>query len=475
MTGGDVRRRVVGVVLAGGVGRRMGHGRPKQLLKLGGRTIIEHTLAVFERAPEIDEVVVLMAPGFTAEAERIVARGGFRKVRQVVEGGATRTESTWRALQALGTDECDVLLHDAVRPLVEPRIISDCVKALRTHSAVNVAIPSSDTILVAAPGPSGEVIREIPDRSLLRRVQTPQGFRLSVIREAYERAWRDPDFAGRPATDDCGVVLRYLPDVPIHIVPGSERNMKVTHPVDVHIAEKLIELASRAAPAPAGPDACRRALEGRTVVVFGGDDTGIGPRIAGLATGYGATVHVFSRTTGPGGSGVRVEDPASVAHALEQAAKRSGRVDHVVHVAGPVVGAADGGGLDEVGEEAVREAITVDHLGPVTIARASLPYLRETRGHLLLSTLGASAGAWVNASLRSSTAAAVAALTRALAEEWADLGIKVNCVTLTDTGTPPVEPRHGDSLPSPDDIARMAVTILASDLTGHLTTATHAP
>ncbi|GII00868.1 IspD/TarI family cytidylyltransferase [Planobispora takensis] len=238
----EPRRRSVGVVLAGGVGQRVGRDTPKQLIEIGGRTIIEHAIAAFDGAPEIDEVLVLMTPGFTGEVERLVARSGFTKVGRVLEGGASRTETTWRALRALDGQDCDVLLHDAARPLLEPRIITDCVAALRVHPAVEVAIPSSDTVVVTAPGPrgEGEIVSEVPDRARIWRAQTPQCFRLPVIREAYERAFADPAFAGRQATDDCGVVLRYLPDVPIRIVPGSERNMKVTHPVDVLVAETLL-------------------------------------------------------------------------------------------------------------------------------------------------------------------------------------------------------------------------------------------
>ncbi|MDP4506691.1 IspD/TarI family cytidylyltransferase [Nonomuraea turcica] len=236
--------RSVGVLLAGGVGQRVGLATPKQLAEIAGKTIIEHSIAVFEDAPEIDEIVVLMTPGYTDRVREIVDKGGYRKVTKIVEGGASRTESTWRALQALGRQECNVLLHDAVRPLVEPRIIAECVKALRTHRAVDVAIPSSDTVLVAVPGPDGEVIGEVLDRSRLRRSQTPQCFKLSVIRQAYERALADPDFGSRPATDDCGVVLRYLPEVPIHVVPGSEHNIKITHPADLRIAELLLRLAA---------------------------------------------------------------------------------------------------------------------------------------------------------------------------------------------------------------------------------------
>ncbi|GAA4205781.1 bifunctional cytidylyltransferase/SDR family oxidoreductase [Streptosporangium oxazolinicum] len=470
----EPRPRTVGVILAGGVGRRVGHDTPKQLLEIAGRTILEHTLALFQGAPEIDEIMVLMAPGFTGEVERIVERGGFTKVTGILEGGASRPETTWRALRALGTRECHVLLHDAVRPLTEPRIIADCVEALRTFSAVEVAIPSSDTIVVTSRGPHGEVVSDVPDRAGLRRVQTPQCFRLSVIREAYERAFADPGFGDRPPTDDCGVVLRYLPDVPIHVVPGSERNMKVTHPVDLFVADGLLRLA--ASDVPARPDATlREALEGRTVVVFRADD-GAGAEVARLAGQHGARVFPFfsgtpslpgsPETLGSSGAprlsgvpdGVRVDDPRAVADALARVVKETGGIDYVVGAAG----APPPGRLDAVDDAAIAGAVNADHLGPVTVARAALPHLRETRGQLLFHSPSPTRDG-VGEGLRSFAGAAVAGLTRALAREWAEYGVQVNCVDPGRAGatTPP-----GPS--SPYAVARTSLDVLASGVTGQV-------
>ncbi|MDH2427805.1 bifunctional cytidylyltransferase/SDR family oxidoreductase, partial [Sphaerisporangium sp. TRM90804] len=426
----EPRLRTVAVVLAGGVGRRVGEGTPKQLLKIAGRAVIEHTLAVFQEAAEVDEILVLMAAGYTGEVERIVERGGFGKVSRVVEGGATRTESTWRALEALGAEECDVLLHDAVRPLVEPSTITACVQALRTHVAVEVAIPSSDTLLVVDTGPEGETVRDIPDRTLLRRAQTPQCFRLSVIREAYERAFADPDFAERQATDDCGVVLRYLPGVPIHIVPGSEHNMKVTHPVDLHIADRLLRLAPATRHADA--EARHRALAGKTVVAFGD-----GPELshlAELAGEYGAAVHWFSRSRDE----VRVEDAGAVAEALGRVAKERGRIDVVVGVGGPERPLT----LADADDDALREVIAVHHLGPLTVARAALPHLRDSGGHLLLRASSPTPGAG-RTGVYASAGAAVAALAEALNDEWAGYGVHVACLDAADT-----------TLASPDALAQ---------------------
>ncbi|MGH3319093.1 MAG: 2-C-methyl-D-erythritol 4-phosphate cytidylyltransferase [Streptosporangiaceae bacterium] len=234
------RLPIVAVVLAGGRGERVGRGMPKQLLEVAGRPIIDYTIDALHACPEIDEMLVVMTPGLVEDVERIVEKVGYDKVAQVIEGGATRQESTYLALRALGDEERGVLLHDAVRPFVDRRIVADCVEALRTYDAVGVVIPSPDTIIAV----EGDAIVEVPDRGRLRRVQTPQAFRLSTLRRAHDLAVADPDLA---VTDDCTVVLRYLPEVAVHVVEGSERNVKITHPVDVFLAETLLELRTRGA------------------------------------------------------------------------------------------------------------------------------------------------------------------------------------------------------------------------------------
>ena len=234
--------RMVAVVLGGGTGQRLGADVPKQLLTLGGRTLIEHCVAAFERAPGVDEILVVMARGYTGQVRAMLADGGYRKVTAVIEGGVTRPDSTRAALAAVtaavtagGGDPagCGVLLHDAARPLVDQRIIADCVAALSRHAAAGVAVPASDTIVITDNG----VMHSMPRRETLWRCQTPQCFRLEVIARAHELAAADPDFT---PTDDCGVVLRYLPGLDVHIVAGSERNLKVTYPQDLAVAEALL-------------------------------------------------------------------------------------------------------------------------------------------------------------------------------------------------------------------------------------------
>lgn len=242
----------IAVILAGGSGTRMGLGRPKQFLMMAGRTILEHSVSAFVDNESIAHVIIVSNVDFTADVEAIVAThhaaGEWAKVRGVVGGGRERSDSSVNALRyikdelaaKLGIEAADedvnVLFHDAVRPLVDQRIIDDVCKALVTSEAVNVTLPVVDTIVRV----EADRIAGIVDRSTLQRVQTPQGFRLGTIVEAYRRALADADFR---ATDDCGVVMRYVPEVPVGVVRGSENNLKLTYRDDIPLFEFLLERA----------------------------------------------------------------------------------------------------------------------------------------------------------------------------------------------------------------------------------------
>ena len=239
--------RTVAVVLAAGSGSRFGSDSPKQLRVLAGRNLIEHCVQAFERAPVVDDVLVVTAAGLRERVAGLLA--GHAKVAAVIEGGASRTDSTRKALGWLAArlpGDAKVLIHDAARPLVDQRIIADCVAALDRWQAIGVVVPSSDTIVEVADG----AIQRVLPRHVLARCQTPQGFRLSVIRQAYQLAEADPGFAATPVTDDCGVVLRYLPEVAVGSVSGSERNLKITYADDLAIAHALLGGAADADRSP---------------------------------------------------------------------------------------------------------------------------------------------------------------------------------------------------------------------------------
>jgi ribitol-5-phosphate 2-dehydrogenase (NADP+) / D-ribitol-5-phosphate cytidylyltransferase len=448
--------RNVAVLLAGGVGTRVGLDIPKQLIKIAGRPIMEHTLSVLDAHEDVDEIIIMMAPGHLDAVREIVRSGNYGKVSQILEGAATRNDTTLRALAALPEEECNVLLHDAVRPLVSSRIISDCFRALETHNAVDVAIPSADTIIEVG---ASNTIRDIPPRANLRRGQTPQAFKASVIKEAYARAAEDANFV---ATDDCTVVLRYLPEEPIWVVAGEERNMKVTEPIDVYIADKLFQLTSSRDQQQSAAGSLD-GLRGKSLVVFGGS-YGIGADIAELAEKYGADVATFSRST----TRTNVQRREDIARAARETVERFGKIDLVVNTAGvlPL------GRLDETSEETIYTATEINYIAPVLIAQELFPYLRETRGSLLLFTSSSYTRGRSGYSLYSSAKAATVNLTQALAEEWAGDQVRVNVVNPERTGTPMRTKAFGheppDSLLDSEVVARASLETLLSPGTGHV-------
>lgn len=170
----------------------------------------------------------------------MVKANGFTKISKILHGGKERYDSTLAALNAF-SEEANLLIHDAVRPLVSDRIIHDVVEALEKYEAVDTALPTIDTIIEVNEG--HDFIKNIPNRHLLYRSQTPQAFKTHILKKAYEIALQDPDFQ---TTDDCGVVKKYLPEVKIKVITGDNQNIKLTYPEDLFLLEKLFQIKSNA-------------------------------------------------------------------------------------------------------------------------------------------------------------------------------------------------------------------------------------
>ncbi len=242
------KSRHIAVVLAGGSGRRMGGNMPKQYMQLAGRTVLEYSIEAFDAHPLIDEVAVVVHPDYRAEVEAMVQCCGWCKVRRILDGGAERSDSSLAAIRAYASDgdaaSVRLLFHDAARPLVTARMIDDVCRALNKYEAVGTGLASVDTMMEV----DGSVLTAVPDRRRMQRMQTPQGFRLETIVKAYRQAMADPHFR---ATDDCGVVMRYLPQTPIFIVPGDERAMKLTVPSDLPVLEQYLRSSDCQADVPA--------------------------------------------------------------------------------------------------------------------------------------------------------------------------------------------------------------------------------
>ncbi|MBO7114062.1 MAG: 2-C-methyl-D-erythritol 4-phosphate cytidylyltransferase [Bacteroidaceae bacterium] len=227
----------VAVILAAGSGSRTGLSTPKQFLPLGGKTVLEHSVQAFHDHPGIDQVVIVTSAEFMDRVNSMVKACNWTKVTAVLPGGKEHFDSSLSAVNHFRNNpDLVMLFHDAARPLVSAGIISDALKAMETYNAVDVAIPAVDTIVQC--DATGTVMESIQDRSLLWRMQTPQGFRQKTIARAYEIALKDHAFT---ATDDCGTVLRYLPDEKVGIVRGNERNIKLTYAEDLPLLEFLLK------------------------------------------------------------------------------------------------------------------------------------------------------------------------------------------------------------------------------------------
>ncbi|WP_159801762.1 bifunctional cytidylyltransferase/SDR family oxidoreductase [Arthrobacter zhaoguopingii] len=446
--------RTIAVILAGGVGTRMGLDIPKQLVPIAGRTSLEHTVEIFSTCPGIDEILVMMDPGSMARARELLPASRFPRLSSILEGGLDRNDTSFRALQAIAEPGAKVIFHDAVRPLVDSSIIRACIEALDTYEAVDTGIPSADTIIEVD---ESNIIRAVPPRSSLRRGQTPQAFRWDTILDAYTRARQDPDFT---ATDDCSVVLKYRPDVPIIVVPGHEANIKITHPIDIHLADKLFQLKNQTAEPVPFPVS---SLRGATVVIFGGS-SGIGEELARQLDAEGANVVCHSRT----GSGTFVEDRTSVARALAGVSATYGRIDHVVLTAGVLTI----GALAELSDEQIRHDVDVNLMAAFVVAQESYSYLSGSQGSLLLYSSSSYTRGRAKYTVYSATKAAVVNLTQALADEWGEDRVRVNCISPSRTATPMrvkafgVEDEH--SLVQAGEVARVSAQVLASDLTGQV-------
>ena len=232
--------RNIAIILAGGVGNRVGGDKPKQLLPLAdGRTILEHSVDAFEQAPSIDEIAIVMHPDYSAEVQGMCEQNDWQKVTKIIPGGAERWESSWHAIVAyMDEDEESALwFHDAARPFVSQRILADVALALETHSAVTVAVPVTETLYRverrrASAGENEWRVESVPARSEYMRAQTPQAFHMELIASAYMKAIADEAVI---ATDDVGIVRKYAPKQSVCIVMGDEDNRKITFSQDLKV------------------------------------------------------------------------------------------------------------------------------------------------------------------------------------------------------------------------------------------------
>ena len=227
-------KKSLAIILAGGSGSRMNHETPKQFLKINNKTILQHSIEKFENHPGINRIFLVIHEELLEKAEETVRRSGYTKVEKIIKGGQTRQDSSRIGVIAAPPGEYEnILIHDAARPLVSKKILDDILEALHHHQAVNLAVPSPDTIIRID---DRQLVTEVPDREYLRRVQTPQAFKGDLIQKAHRMALEK---GITNATDDCSLILK-LNLAEIYVVEGSPLNIKITYFFDLQMAESIL-------------------------------------------------------------------------------------------------------------------------------------------------------------------------------------------------------------------------------------------
>ncbi|EFG3552083.1 TPA: bifunctional cytidylyltransferase/SDR family oxidoreductase, partial [Escherichia coli] len=435
-------------------GSRFGGTLPKQFTKLAGKAVIEYTVEAFEKSLNIDEIIIVSHPSYVDLIWKFVKKNQWEKVTKVFNGGKERFDSTYSALQGLeGEDNnSNILLHDAVRPLINESIINNCIDALRNFEAVDVVIPSADTLVEVY---DDGCISNIPNRAIMRRGQTPQAFKLGTLKQAYQRAINAQRFS---FTCDCGVVRSMVPGVRVATVVGAESNMKVTHPIDLFIAEKLLQEANKIS-FNTGDNLDY--IKDKNIIIFGGN-SGIGLEIKKAAILLGANVEIASRSF----NNVDIVDIECVKNYLAQMEKKLGCIDYIINTAGVLIKKP----IDMLTNEEVHTLININFIGAVNIAMASKQYLKKSSGMLLNFTSSSYTRGRSYYALYSSSKAAIVNFTQAIAEEWSSENIKVNCINPERTATPMrtinfgIEP--AELLLDPRDVALTSLKVLGADSTG---------
>ncbi len=442
---------VKAVILASGSGSRFNDWKPKQFVKLAGLPVIVHTLKVFESCRRISGIVVVTQQEYVDEMWEYVSHYGFRKIIKVVVGGATRQESSRIGIECCGADTEYVLTHDAVRPFITHVIIDRMIDAVIEHSAVDTVIPSADTIVEVSPE---GFIANIPERSRLRRGQTPQAFEYKLLLKAHMRAVQE---SVENATDDCSLVHRLGHKV--FVVSGDEQNIKITYPLDLHIADKLFQLKSRGGEAAADVTS----MKNKVCVVIGGT-SGIGLKLVENLQGLAARVYSFSRSTDPS---VDVRSLASIRDGFTRVVKEAKKIDFVINCSGDMIRKH----VEDVSEDEWRHIYDTNVMGAFLVAKAAIPIFKAQKEGALFNVGSSSyTRGREGYAAYSSSKAALVNFSQALAEELSPWNIRVNVVSPGRVNTPMRYRNFGNEPPGTlldtDYVAREFIKTLMVETSG---------
>jgi 2-C-methyl-D-erythritol 4-phosphate cytidylyltransferase len=423
------------ILLMGGDGKRFGSDTPKQFHRLSGKPVYLHTLEKFLACQQFQEIILVSHPDWI---ETICEQTSAYPSVRIVPGGETRQESSYRGLLACGPDTELVVIHDAVRPFITPKILSDNIAVALHFGAADTCIPSADTLVHTSDGLN---ISSIPPRSEYRRGQTPQSFAYPLILEAHEQTQLTN------CSDDCQLVLNLGKKV--QIVEGDETNLKITTELDLFLAEQLLRLNTSRLPM------VTRSLAGKRFAILGGTG-GIGQAICTALRAEGAIPLIISKTSPDYPADLSC--PKTTRSLFDELGPLDGLINSMGHFQVK--------NIHDLTPEEVNATISVN----LTAAIYCSQYAHIlSGGHLIHIASSSYSRGRKGYALYSATKAAIVNFTQGLAEELPHL--KINAIIPQRTATPLRRNSFPDEDPStllsPEAVAEAIINLLKQDnLTG---------
>lgn len=437
------------ILLIGGSGIRFGGEKPKQFQFLSGKKVYLHAFEALVKSAAFKQLILVCHPAFLQEVQKDLQHYSLENI-QLVEGGNTRQESSYRGILQCEPEIEYVMIHDGVRPFVSQKIIKENIQKVLLHQAVDTCTPSFDTIVES--GECGRINR-IPNRSHYWRGQTPQTFNRKLILQAHQHAL---DKGLNNVSDDCRLILE--DGISAYIVQGDEQNIKITTELDLFIAEQLIRLQSLPLEQSFSQGA---SIRGKKYLVVGGTG-GIGSAICDILRKEGAIPIPLSRNTQP--HAVNLLDLIQVEEVLSSILQEHGPLDGLINSAGLLKIKE----LDSLSSAEIHELL---HVNLHTVIFTCKYCMIKPGGHIINIASSAFTRGRKNYSIYSCAKAAVVNFTQALAEELPHLVIHavVPQRTLTPMRTLNFPGENENSLLHPSEVAQTILELLNSQgSSGHI-------
>jgi len=442
------------IILASGSGERFMGKTPKQFTKLSGLPILVHTIKVFQKNNNIEEIIVVANENFVPLVWQFVREHSLNKVSRVVAGAATRQESS-----KIGIDRCDkktkyVLIHDGVRPFISTQTINELIVWVKIHKAVDTVIPSADTIVQIN---RNGFISNIPDRSLLRRGQTPQAFEYQLIKKAHETALNRNI---KNATDDCALVMQMKH--PVYTVMGDKQNMKITHPIDLHIADKLFQLRCQTTEDKINEILLEQFFD--KIIIIAGGTSGIGKALSLFLKPHAKKIYALGRKTS---LEFDITNYDTISNTLKTIWDNEKRIDYVVNCAGDLIKK----NVEFTSIEEWDHIYDVNLKGNFLFVKALFPYFKKQNyGNIMFVGSSSYTRGRAGYSAYCSSKAALVNFCQAFAEEAINHNIRVNIASPGRVNTPLRYKNFGKenlaTLLNPEYVAKKIIFAMVQKTTG---------